>query len=102
MSIHPEIHHLTRDERIRAIAYSLWEEAGRPDGCAEEHWFRAMELVAAEAEPTLETTLEQPAETTEPDWLKRDPTVAEDTSAQEEKTQSLDQLARRISAMRAA
>ena len=102
MSTHPEIHHLAKEERIRAIAYSLWEEEGRPGGCSEQHWFRATELVAAEAEPSLETISEQPAEVVEPDWLKRDPALAEDTSAQQEKTQSLDQLAKRISAMRAA
>jgi hypothetical protein len=30
-----------RDERIRTRAYRLWEESGRPDGHAEEHWHRA-------------------------------------------------------------
>jgi len=26
---------------IRERAYHIWEHAGRPDGRAEEHWFRA-------------------------------------------------------------
>ena len=30
-----------REERIRQRAYRLWEEAGRPDGSAQEHWDRA-------------------------------------------------------------
>lgn len=30
-----------REERIRMRAYRLWEEGGRPDGHAEEHWHRA-------------------------------------------------------------
>src|SRR5512145_1469408 len=30
-----------REERVRTRAYRLWEETGRPDGLAEEHWHRA-------------------------------------------------------------
>ena len=30
-----------REERIRQRAYKLWEEAGRPEGTAQEHWERA-------------------------------------------------------------
>jgi hypothetical protein len=30
-----------RNERVRAIAYLLWEEEGRPDGAAERHWAAA-------------------------------------------------------------
>lgn len=57
MTNHPVIDHLAKEERIRAIAYAIWEEEGRPDGCAEAHWLRACEIVEAEA--------------VEPDWLKR-------------------------------
>lgn len=39
------------DERVRAIAYSLWIEEGQPEGRAEAHWFKALELVNAEAIP---------------------------------------------------
>ena len=94
MSTHPEIHHLAKEERIRAIAYSLWEEDGRPDGHDEDHWLRAIDLVAAEAEPM--------AEAPEPDWLKRGSVVAEDPPAQLDKSQSLEQLAKRIAGMKAA
>jgi Protein of unknown function (DUF2934) len=40
-------------ERIRRRAYSLWEEEGRPEGCADAHWLRAEAEVigAAEARP---------------------------------------------------
>jgi hypothetical protein len=98
MSTHPEIHHLATEERIRAIAYSLWEEEGRPDGHAEDHWLRALDLVAAEAEPMSEPLAEAP----EPDWLKRGPVVAEDPPAPPDKSQSLEQLAKRIAGMKAA
>ena len=49
MNTHPVIDHLATEERIRAIAYSLWEEEGCPEGRAEIHWQMACDLVAAEA-----------------------------------------------------
>ena len=30
-----------REERIRQRAYRLWEEAGQPEGAAQDHWDRA-------------------------------------------------------------
>jgi hypothetical protein len=36
-------------ERIRRRAYSLWEEEGRPEGCADAHWLRAeAEMIGAD------------------------------------------------------
>lgn len=37
-----------RDDEIRARAYQLWEEEGRPEGRAEQHWFTAREALAVE------------------------------------------------------
>jgi hypothetical protein len=37
-------------ERIRAIAYQLWIEAGQPDGAAETNWFEAERIAANEIE----------------------------------------------------
>jgi hypothetical protein len=37
-----------REERIRQIAYQLWEEDGAPEGRAEEYWHRARELIQQE------------------------------------------------------
>lgn len=37
-----------RDDEIRARAYQLWEEEGRPEGRAEQHWFTAKETLAVE------------------------------------------------------
>jgi Protein of unknown function (DUF2934) len=34
-----------RDETVRALAHKLWEEEGRPDGRANDHWLRAVTLV---------------------------------------------------------
>ncbi len=30
-----------REEEIRAIAYHLWEQEGRPEGHAQDEWLRA-------------------------------------------------------------
>jgi hypothetical protein len=46
------------EERIRMVAYELWEEAGRPEGKAEEHWSRASGIVMKLDEVT-------------PEWLQR-------------------------------
>lgn len=40
---------IATEDQVRAIAYSLWLEEGCPDGRAEIHWLRAMELVNVEA-----------------------------------------------------
>jgi len=37
-----------REDEIRARAYQLWEEEGRPEGRAEQHWFTAKESLAIE------------------------------------------------------
>ena len=95
MSNHPEISHLDRMERIRAIAYSLWEQEGRPEGCADAHWLHAEALVSAEAIPALERT----SDSESPDWLVRESETAE---VKEERTPALEQLAKRIAGMKAA
>ena len=94
MSTHPEIAHLAREERVRAIAYSLWEEDGCPDGRDQEHWLRACELVEAEAGA-------------DPDWLQRTEAAAEPEAAPTAETEpapkaSLDDLVKRMKGSRAA
>lgn len=37
------------EDHIRAIAYGLWLEEGRPDGRAEAHWLKAYELASGES-----------------------------------------------------
>ena len=34
-----------RDQRIADLAYRMWEEDGRPEDRAEQHWLRAVVLV---------------------------------------------------------
>jgi hypothetical protein len=43
------------EERVRVVAYNLWLQEGQPNGRAEEHWFRANELVNAEAHEAATT-----------------------------------------------
>ena len=38
------------EDRIRARAQELWEQEGRPDGKAEEHWRQASQEVREEDE----------------------------------------------------
>ena len=38
----------SREDRIRAKAHELWEEAGRPEGEADEHWLKAARLIDAD------------------------------------------------------
>ena len=33
---------------IRARAHQLWEQEGRPEGRAEDHWYKARKLVEVE------------------------------------------------------
>lgn len=53
------------EERKRVLAYSIWEEEGRPEGQSEAHWLKACAIIEAEmaeAEAIFESL---------PDWLKR-------------------------------
>lgn len=47
------------EERVRAIAFSLWVDEGMPEGCADSHWFKALDL-ANSAAPDL-AAAEEPA-----------------------------------------
>jgi hypothetical protein len=38
------------EERIRVLAYAIWEAEGRPDGKHLEHWAEARRLASAEAQ----------------------------------------------------
>ncbi len=34
------------DEQVSRVAYSVWEQEGRPDGRALEHWLQAIDQLA--------------------------------------------------------
>jgi hypothetical protein len=61
----------SRDDRIREIAYFLWEEAGRPDGQADHHWSTAETMHDSEASERKRIEGEPPGD--EP--FRADPTV---------------------------
>ncbi|MFD1330521.1 DUF2934 domain-containing protein [Methylopila musalis] len=48
-----------REARIRDLAYSIWEEAGRPQGQEDRHWDEAQRRYAAA--PPAETPLSDEA-----------------------------------------
>ncbi|WP_447553817.1 DUF2934 domain-containing protein [Vreelandella sp. EE22] len=39
---------MTDNERVRQLAYSIWEAEGRPEGQQQQHWERALKIAAAE------------------------------------------------------
>lgn len=43
------------EARIRARAHKIWEQEGRPEGRAEDHWELASELIAIEDSQKLAT-----------------------------------------------
>ena len=53
----------SRDERVAALAYVIWEQEGRPEGKSEKHWFMACEMI--DAEDAQAEAVETPA------WLSR-------------------------------
>lgn len=49
---------MTDEERIRQLAYSIWEAEGRPEGQQQHHWERARKIVAAEQSADNDEELE--------------------------------------------
>ena len=91
------------EERKRVIAHQIWEEAGRPEGHAEQHWERACIVVmnyGADVQ-TLETHQE-------PDWLKPQTEVVAAKNTVElqkplaEPTSSIEDIRKRVNQRSAA
>lgn len=87
------------DEEIRSVAHKIWEDEGKPEGLAEEHWARACAIVAEAAE--LQTAANVP------DWLQKGSSAevvatplqeADETSL----AHTIDQLKRRVAGRSAA
>ncbi|HCR96281.1 MAG: DUF2934 domain-containing protein [Halomonas sp.] len=53
---------MTDEERVRQLAYSIWEAEGRPEGQQQQHWDRAIKIVAAEQAAGNEADLEEVGE----------------------------------------
>ncbi|MBP5978795.1 MAG: DUF2934 domain-containing protein [Halomonas sp.] len=50
---------MTDEERVRQLAYSIWEAEGRPEGQQQKHWDRALKIVAAEQAAGNEAELDE-------------------------------------------
>ena len=75
-----------REQRQREFAYQLWEEEGRPEGKAEEHWSKAGLML-------LDLEAQAPGENA-PDWLRKgglEPLAKEMVS-----TSAIDELRERV------
>ncbi|RUR55082.1 DUF2934 domain-containing protein [Vreelandella populi] len=53
---------MTDEERVRQLAYSIWEAEGRPEGQQQQHWDRATKIVAAEQAAGNEAELDEVGE----------------------------------------
>jgi hypothetical protein len=87
------------EDRIRELAYQMWEEEGRPEGRAEAHWEQAcLVIMDADAGPAVES----------PEWLARRalkatrPHPAQPTPQQEQMQEHMEELKRRTISRSAA
>ncbi len=46
-------HHQPTEDQIRAVAYQIWEDEGRPDGRAEIHWQWALAQLEIKTNDTM-------------------------------------------------
>ena len=53
------------EERVRNLAYKIWESEGRPEGQQQRHWDMALKIVTAEREEGIDTELEDIGEPVE-------------------------------------
>lgn len=82
---------MTHEERIRQLAYSIWEAEGRPEGQQQQHWDRATKIVAAEQAAGYDAELEEVGETQqEAPILENDLPLEEDERGIEENRLPLD------------
>jgi hypothetical protein len=44
---------MTTDEKIRNLAYSLWEQEGRPEGKDMEHYLKAKQIIEQQEFPPV-------------------------------------------------
>ncbi|WP_111413976.1 DUF2934 domain-containing protein [Billgrantia lactosivorans] len=47
------------EERVRNLAYEIWESEGRPEGQQQRHWDMALRIVAAEQEAGVDAELDE-------------------------------------------
>ncbi|MGY6566883.1 MAG: DUF2934 domain-containing protein [Halomonadaceae bacterium] len=53
---------MANEERVRNLAYEIWESEGRPEGQQQRHWDMALKIVAAEQAAGMDAELEEVGE----------------------------------------
>ncbi len=85
----PEI---STEDRIRAAAHQMWEAEGQPEGCADDHWHRACDMIATEDQTHVKAV--------EPEWLQRNPDAPEMTeemaAEKSELSKSIEEIKKRL------
>ncbi len=67
------------EERVRNLAYEIWESEGRPEGQQQRHWDMALKIVAAEQAAGMDAELEEVGEpVAEPPILEDDLPLEDD------------------------
>jgi hypothetical protein len=75
-----------RDSAIAALAYRYWEEEGRPEGRAEQHWLRAALAIDAPAQPKTRKAAAAPAKPAVKAAAKAKPVAAKAKPASRSRT----------------
>ncbi len=55
------------EQRLRELAYRLWEEAGYPHGRSDEFWYTAVEILTSETRPPEQEATDAAAPEDAPD-----------------------------------
>ncbi|KAA0012730.1 DUF2934 domain-containing protein [Billgrantia pellis] len=79
------------EERVRNLAYKIWESEGRPEGQQQRHWDMALKIVAAEQAEGIDAELEDVGEPVdEPPLLDDDLPLEDDEVGIQENRLPLD------------
>jgi Protein of unknown function (DUF2934) len=84
----PEAPELSLEDRIRFAAHQIWELEGMPEGKADEHWFKASEMVTAEDQFE--------AEKNPPTWLQRSGETPAETPTLKPEPLNIDHMKKRM------
>ena len=82
---------MANEERVRNLAYKIWESEGRPEGQQQRHWDMALRIVTAEEEEGIDAELEEVGEPVdEPPILEDDLPLEDDEIGIQENRLPLD------------
>lgn len=73
-------------EQVRSLAHQIWNDEGRPEGLAEQHWLAAEAIVRARIET---------GETENPDWLQPK-AVAQELEASDKPVSDIGEIRQRL------